>query len=116
MAVALAMSQWPVFTALLGIGFAGFFIALPILALGLWRSRVVPIVVPALFLLPVLIGFAPLPTPAANLVSSFGLLAPCLWITVQLLRRPQLSRVSEAPARPAVASEEDLSVPDASRS
>jgi len=115
-ALALAMSRWPVFTALLGLGFAGFFVALPILALGLWRSRVVPMVVPALFLLPVLIGFAPLPAPAANLVPSFGLLAPCLWITVQLLRRPLLPPMSEAPARPAAGSEDDLSVSDASRS
>ena len=88
-AMALAMSRWPIFTALLAIGFAGFFLALPILALALWRSRVVPIVVPALFLVPVLIGFVPLPATAANLFPSFGLLLPCLWITVQLLRRPQ---------------------------
>lgn len=56
--------------------------ALPILALALLRSRVVHIVVPALFLLPVLIALVPLPATVANLVPPFGLLLPCLWITV----------------------------------
>jgi hypothetical protein len=115
-ALALATSRWPVYSALLAVGFGALLLALPILALALWRSRVVPIVVPLLFLLPILIGFAPLPPTAANLVPSFGLLLPCVWITVQLLRQPPLTpSTTPEPVPQVVQPEENLSTSETSR-
>ena len=115
-ALAVAMGRWPVYGALLGVGFAAFFLALPILAVALWRGRVVPLVVPLLFLLPILIGLAPLPATAANLVPSFGLLLPCMWITVQLARGPlPTPPMTDAPVRQGVPPEEGLSTSEASR-
>jgi hypothetical protein len=115
-ALALAMGRWPVYGVLLSVGFAAFFVALPILAVALWRSRVVPIAVPLLFLLPILIGFLPLPPPADHLVPSFGVLLPCVWITVQLLRRPLLTPpITHAADRQVVPTEEHLSPSEASR-
>jgi hypothetical protein len=109
-ALAVAMGRWPVYGALLGVGFAAFLVALPILAVALWRGRVVPIVVPLLFLLPILTGFVPLPPPADHLVPSFGVLLPCVWITVQLLRRPlPTPPVTSAPVGEVVLSEDNLS-------
>ena len=115
--LALAMSRWTVYSALLAVGFAAFFIALPILALALWRSRLVPIVVPLLFLLPILIGFAPLPARAIELLASLGLLLPCGWITVRLLRRPpSWSPLNRAAGRSTAVSEENLSPSNATGS
>ena len=86
-ALGLAMGRWSVFGTLLGIGLSSFFLALPILALALWRSRVIPLVVPVLFLLPLLVPLVPMPSMAATLVPSLGLMVPCGWIGVQVLRR-----------------------------
>ena len=80
-----ALSSGPVFTIPLLVGLVGFFLALPILALALWRSGMVPILVPLLFVLPVLIGFVPLPFDA-TVLSGLLLVLPCLWMTVQLIR------------------------------
>ena len=115
-ALSVAMSRWPVYGALLAVGFAAFFVALPILAVALWRGGVVPIVVPLLFLLPILIPFAPLPARATELLALFGLLLPCIWITVQLLRRPlPTPPMTNAPVRQVVPPEESLSTSEASR-
>jgi hypothetical protein len=115
-ALAVAMGRWPVYGALLTIGFVAFFATLSILAVALWRSRVVPIAVPLVFLLPIFIGFAPLPARASELLVLFGLLLPCVWITVQLLRRPLLTpSITPAPVREIVPPEENLSTSEASR-
>ena len=79
------LSARPVFGIPLLVGLVGFFLTLPILALALWRSRMVPIVVPLLFALPVLIGSMPLPVDTTVLVGVL-MLVPCLWMTVQLIR------------------------------
>jgi hypothetical protein len=84
-ALVAALSSGPVFTIPLLIGLVGFFLTLPILALALWRSGMVPIVVPLLFVLPVLIGFVPLPFDP-TVVSGLLLVLPCLWMTAQLIR------------------------------
>ena len=47
-----ALSTGPAFMIPILVGLVGFFLTLPLLALALWRSRVVPIVVPLLFALP----------------------------------------------------------------
>ena len=115
-ALALAMTRWPVYGVLLTIGFAAFSAALPILAVALWRSRVVPIAVPLVFLLPILIPFAPLPARATELLALFGLLLPCIWITVQLLRGPlPTPPMTNAPVREVVPPEENLSTSEASQ-
>jgi hypothetical protein len=95
-ALLVAMSKWDVYGVLLWIGLAGFFLALPALALALWRSGVVSIVVPILFLLPVLSPLLPLPGRAADLMPSFAMLLPCVWITVQLLRHQGPSPTNSA--------------------
>ena len=115
-ALGLAMGRWSVFGTLLGIGLGGFFLALPVLALGLWRSRVIPLVVPALFLLPLLVAVVPMPPMAATLVPSLALMVPCGWIAVQVLRRggSTPSPASDlVPGRPRE-SGENLSTSDAS--
>ena len=97
-AVALAVELYssPAFTVPLLVGLGGFMVALLILAFALWRSRVVPIVVPLLFLLPLLVTFIPLPATASALVPNLLMLVPCLWISVQLIRaRP---RTTESPS------------------
>jgi hypothetical protein len=115
-ALAVAMGRWPVYGALLGVGFAAFLVALPILAVALWRGRVASIAVPLLFLLPIITGFVPLPPPADHLVPSFGLLLPCIWITVQLLRGPQpTTPITEAAVGQVVQPEENLSTSETSR-
>jgi hypothetical protein len=79
------LSASPVFGVPLLVGLIGFFLTLPLLALALWRSRIVPIVVPLLFALPVLIGQMPLPVDTTVLAGVL-MLVPCLWISVQLIR------------------------------
>jgi hypothetical protein len=113
----LAMGRWWVFGTLLGLGLSGFFLALPILALGLWRSRVIPLVVPALFLLPLLVSLVPMPPMAATLVPSLGFMVPCGWIAVQVFRRAETTPVPASglvagrrPAEPG----ENLSMSEAS--
>ena len=95
-AVALAVELYssPAFTIPLLVGLGGFMAALIVLALALWRSRVVPIVVPLLFLLPLLVTFIPLPASAAAMVPNLLILVPCLWISVQLIRGRQRSAES----------------------
>lgn len=85
-ALALALNEWPVFGALLITALIGLFLTLLISALALWRACVVPVVVPALFLLPLLVVFIPLPGLAAVVVPTLCLLVPCLWMSVQLAR------------------------------
>ena len=79
------LSASPMFGVPLLVGLLGFFLTLPLLALALWRSRIVPILVPLLFALPVLIGFVPLPVDTTVLAGVL-MLIPCLWMSVQLVR------------------------------
>jgi hypothetical protein len=79
------LSATPAYGIPLLVGLIGFFLTLPLLALALWRSRVVPIVVPVLLALPVLIGFLPLPVDT-TVLGGVLMLIPCLWISVQLIR------------------------------
>jgi hypothetical protein len=67
------------------VGLVGFFLTLPLLVFALWRSRIVPIVVPLLFALPVLVGFVPLPVDT-TVLGGVTMLIPCLWASVQLVR------------------------------
>lgn len=80
-----SLSKAPAFAVPLLIGLVGFFVTLPLLAFALWRSRVVPIIVPLLFVLPVAIGFVPLPVDT-TVLGGVLMLLPCLWMSVQLLR------------------------------
>lgn len=70
----------------LAVGLGGLVVTLVMLAFALWRSRVVPIVVPLLFALPLLGNFVPLPVSVSALVASALLLAPCVWMSVQVIR------------------------------
>ena len=79
------LSASPMFGVPLLVGLLGFFLTLPLLALALWRSRIVPILVPLLFALPVLIGFVPLPVDG-TVLGGVLMLIPCLWMSVQLIR------------------------------
>jgi hypothetical protein len=79
------LSASPMFEVPLLVGLLGFFLTLPLLALALWRSRIVPILVPLLFALPVLIGFVPLPVDT-TVLGGVLMLIPCLWMSVQLIR------------------------------
>jgi hypothetical protein len=96
--LALALNDWVLFATFLWTGLAGVFLALPIMALALWRGQFVSVVVPALFLVPVVLGFVPLPGEAANLVPSFALLIPSVWMAVRLLDRR--SGAAGAPSTP----------------
>ncbi|WP_109210343.1 MULTISPECIES: hypothetical protein [Microbacterium] len=75
----------PSFGIPLMVGLVGFFVTLPLLALALWRSRIVPLVVPLLFVLPVVVGFVPLPIDA-TVAGGVALLVPCVWMSAQLIR------------------------------
>ena len=85
-AMAVALFNEPVFLILLLAGLGGYSLALPILALALWRSRVLPIIVPLLFLLPPLFSLVPLFADVPYIVLSLLVLLPCVWATVQLIR------------------------------
>jgi len=84
--VVAATYDGPEFITLLVVGLVGFFLTLPILGLALWRSRVVPIIVPLLFALPLLVNFIPLPANVSSTIPSLLLLVPCVWMAVQLIR------------------------------
>lgn len=88
-AVSLAVELYgsPAFVIPLIVGLIGFAVTLLILAFALWRSKIVPIIVPLLFVLPILVTFVPLPVGASSIVPSLLLVVPCLWISVQLIRR-----------------------------
>lgn len=79
------LSAGPAFMIPILIGLVGFYLTLPLLAFALWRSKVVPIVVPLLFALPVLSGFVPLPFDA-TVTGGVLMLVPCVWMSVQLIR------------------------------
>ncbi len=79
------LSQEPAYGIPLLIGLVGFFLTLPLLALALWRSRVVPLVVPLLFLLPVLVAFVPLPVDT-TVLGGVLMVLPCVWMSVRLAR------------------------------
>ena len=85
-AMAVAMFDQPVFLIFLLVGLGGYSLALPILAFALWRSRVLPIIVPLLFLLPPLFSLVPLFAGVPYIVLSLLVLLPCVWATVQLIR------------------------------
>ena len=87
------LSTGPVFFVPLLVGLVGFFLTLPLLALSLWRNRTVPIIVPLLFVLPPLIGFVPLPVDG-TVLSGVLLLVPCVWMTVQLIRRVPVTPIA----------------------
>ncbi len=76
----------PVFMILLLVGLGGYSLALPILAFALWRSRVLPIIVPLLFVMPPLISLVPLFAGVPLMVLSLLILLPCVWTTVLLIR------------------------------
>jgi hypothetical protein len=102
-ATALTVNSSTVFVSFLWTGLAGVFLVLPLAALALWRSGVVPVVVAVLFLLPVAIGFVPLPSEVANLAPSLALLLPTGWMAIRLVTtRPSASRRAPVPA-PALA-------------
>ena len=86
-ALALALNEWPVFQALLITALIGFFLSLLVSALALWRGQMVPVAVPALFLLPLLGMLIPLPGPAAFYVPLLCMLLPCLWMSARLAHR-----------------------------
>ena len=92
----IGLSTTPAFGIPLLVGLIGFFLTLPLLALALWRSRVVPIVVPLLFALPVLIGQMPLPVDTTVLAGVL-MLVPCLWMSVQLTRGAVTKASADAP-------------------
>jgi hypothetical protein len=81
----IGLSTTPAYGIPLLVGLSGFFLTLPLLALALWRSRVVPIAVPLLLALPVLIGQMPLPVDT-TVLGGVLMMVPCLWISVQLIR------------------------------
>jgi hypothetical protein len=81
----IGLSTTPAYGIPLLVALVGFFLTLPILVFALWRSRIVPIVVPLLFALPVLVGFVPLPVDT-TVLGGVTMLIPCLWASVQLVR------------------------------
>jgi hypothetical protein len=96
-AMAVAMFNEPAFLILLLAGLGGYSLALPILAFALWRSSVLPIIVPLLFLLPPLFSLVPVFAGVPYIVLSLLVLLPCVWTSVQLIRvgsvRPTRARV-----------------------
>lgn len=84
--LATAAGNVPGFYIPLLVGLAGFHATLFLLGFALWRSKVVPLVVPLLFVLPMLSGLIPLPDTAASIAPGLLLLVPCLWISVRLIR------------------------------
>jgi hypothetical protein len=99
-AMAVAAFNEPLFLILLLVGLGGYSLALPILAFALWRSGVLPIIVPLLFLLPPLFSLIPLSAEVPYIVPSLLVLLPCVWATVQLIRP-----VPAAPVRRRVGAE-----------
>ncbi|MCO5954575.1 hypothetical protein [Microbacterium yannicii] len=85
-AMAVDLFNEPFFLILLLVGLGGYSLALPILAFALWRSRVIPIVVPLLFLLPPLFSLVPVFAGVPWIVLSLLVLLPCVWASVQLMR------------------------------
>lgn len=85
-ALAVELYNSPTFLVPLLVGLIGFILTLLILSLALWRSGVVPIVVPLLFVLAQLVNFLPLPAIAMSVLPGLLLLVPCLWMTVQVIR------------------------------
>ena len=58
----------------------------PVLALGLWRARIVPLALPLLFLLPLAVGFLPLPAALAEVLPTALLVLTCAWAALLLVR------------------------------
>lgn len=83
---ALALQEWGFFSLLLGVGLAGTFLSGPLLAVTLWRARVSPALLPALFVVPVAIGFLPVGAVAANLLPAGILVGLGAWMAVLLIR------------------------------
>lgn len=81
------LSTGPAFAIPLMVGLVGFYLTLPLLALALWRTGLIPIIVPPLFVLPLLISFIPLPFDVA-IATGLLLLVPCLWMAVRLVFGP----------------------------
>lgn len=83
------LSAGPAFAVPITVGLVGFYLTLPLLAFALWRTGLIPIIVPLLFALPLLVGLFPLPFDVA-ILTGLLLLAPCLWMGMRLvLRRPE---------------------------
>jgi hypothetical protein len=78
------LSTGPAFAIPITVGLVGFYLTLALLALALWRTGLVPIIVPPLFVLPLLINFIPLPFDVA-IATGLLLLAPCVWMAVRLV-------------------------------
>jgi hypothetical protein len=95
--LAVALFNEPVFLILLLVGLGGYSLALPILAFALWRSRVLPIIVPLLFLLPPLFSLVPLFAGVPYMILSLLVLLPCVWATIHLIRTaPMTNAASES--------------------
>lgn len=99
------LSTGPAFAIPITVGLVGFYLTLPLLALALWRTGLIPIIVPLLFVLPLLIGFIPLPFDVA-ILTGLLLLAPCLWIGVRLVLWRTEEVAPSARLAPAGASDE----------
>lgn len=84
-ALALGVNSAAVFLTLLWSGLAGVFLVPLLCALALWRAGVVSVIVALLFLLPVVIGFVPLPAQLANLAPALVLLIPTGWMAARLV-------------------------------
>lgn len=84
-ALAVAALDVPGFFIPLMVALIGLFLMLLLLGLALWRSGVVPLVGPLLFIAPMLISFLPLPTSLASIIPNLVLLVPCLGISAQLV-------------------------------
>ena len=105
-AQALAWVSWPPFVISLWGALFGLILTLPILALALWRSRMVPIFVPLLFGLPLVIAFLPY-SNVSNTVSYVAMLVPCVWMAVQLIRGTPRGVDSITPATAVLAEQKD---------
>ncbi|MFE5672743.1 hypothetical protein ACFQ58_14170 [Agromyces sp. NPDC056523] len=99
-ALVVDLSAGPAFAIPLMIGLVGFYFTLPLLALALWRTGLVPIIVSLLFVLPLLIGIIPLPFDVA-ILTGLLLLAPCLWMAVRLVVGPAVEIEPSARLAPA---------------
>ena len=99
-ALVLDLTTGPTFTIPITVGLVGFYLTLPLLALALWRTGLLPIIVSLLFVLPLLIGFIPLPFDVA-IPTGLLLLAPCLWMAVRLVFGPAVEVEPSARLAPA---------------
>lgn len=97
--LALAINQWTLFTVLLFGTILGFLLSPPLLALGLWRAKIVPFAAVALFLLPAAAGILPVDGLPGRLLLAVCLLAPSGWVAERILRAPAGQPAEPEPRR-----------------